>query len=89
MASSVASTNSRPLASASPSRRSSPFPPAPKSVRVLSVFNEGGPDSPQVCPAPTGEADGQNSVWTVWHLGIAGIALISGLLLAVAFWGRG
>ncbi len=85
MASSFVGTNSRTLTSGTrPSRRASPFPPAPKSVRVLSVFNEGVPEVPLPEHAPPTSQYRQRASWALWFLGIT---VISGLILAAVFWG--
>lgn len=84
-ASSFASTNARPVSGVNPSRHAMPFPPAPKSVRVLSVFDEGTLDSPHMCPDPTGVAQSRHAPWALWLLGIT---VISALILAAVFWER-
>jgi len=82
---SLASSNHSPIASAKPAGRLSPFPPAPKSVRVVSVFSEGQSEHPADSRTSNDLSVRRDSLWALWLLGLA---VISGLLIAALFRGQ-
>lgn len=85
MSSSFAPANHRAMPGVRASRRVMPFPPAPKSVRVLSVFSEGSPDASQAGNGTTGFGHALATSCAVW---ILGITLLSGFALVAVFWGK-
>ena len=77
---SLVSTNHQAITSTKPVSRISPFPPAPKSVRVLGVF---GHDQPERVPERLGGPDAQASRDTSKWLCALAFTVILGLVLAV------
>ncbi len=70
---SYAGANHQPIPSSNSSRarRRDQFPPAPKSVRVVSVFSEAQPaGTPEVQASASPEA-AHNSSWALWLIAIA------------------
>jgi len=82
---SIASTNHQAISSAKPASRKSPFPPAPKSVRVLGVF---GHDQPEQVPERLGGADAHASRGTSKWLWALAFTVIIGLISAAIFGAR-
>lgn len=83
---SYAGSNHPAMPSSSPgsARQLSPFPPAPKGVRVLSVFSEGqpalAPDSPATASAnPRARLVSPRALW------LLGLMVISVLVFAAIF----
>jgi len=68
--------------SSSPARRLGQFPPAPKSVRVVSVFSEAQPMRTAERPASAKPQMRSALPWAFWLLGFT---VISGLALAAIF----
>ena len=67
---SYAGANHQPMPNshASAPRRLSPFPPAPKSVRVVSVFSEAQPSATPDSPASPKPKAHQAGSWPLWLL---------------------
>ena len=82
---SIARTNHSPISSAKPAFRHSPFPPAPKSVRVVSVFSEGQPEHTPDSRASKSMRSHRGSLWALWLLGITAFL---GLVIAALFWAQ-
>ncbi|MCE9632120.1 MAG: hypothetical protein K8S94_15570 [Planctomycetia bacterium] len=79
---SLASTNRQPITGVKPVGRLNPFPPAPKSVRVVSVFSE---EQHELSPAGrVGECPRSHhgALWSLWLLGIT---VFAGLVIAALF----
>jgi hypothetical protein len=86
---SLASTNHQAITGTKPASRKSPFPPAPKSVRVLGVFSH---DQPEQAPERLGGADAHASrgasKW-LWALAFTVIiGLISAAIFGARFWNQ-
>ena len=72
----------RPNSHSSVHRRLSPFPPAPKSVRVVSVFSESQP-SPVPDSAATPKPKARQSVpWQLWLIAITVFLGLVAMVLA-------
>jgi hypothetical protein len=82
---SLASTNHQTITGTKPASRKSPFPPAPKSVRVLGVF---GHDQPERVTERLGGPDAQTSRGTSRWLWALGFTVILGLISAAIFGAR-
>ena len=80
---SYAGTNHQPMPSSNSSltRRRDQFPPAPKSVRVVSVFSEAQPSGTSELPANATPEATHNVSWALWlialtvFLGLVAIAV--------------
>jgi len=81
---SYAGANHQPMPNshASAPRRLSPFPPAPKSVRVVSVFSEAQPSSTPASPISAQPEATQNASWVLWLIAIT--VLLGLVAIAVA-----
>lgn len=82
--SSFAGANHQPIPSSSSgrARRLSPFPPAPKSVRVVSVFSEAQPSSTPASPISAQPEATQNASWVLWLIAIT--VLLGLVAIAIA-----
>ena len=69
---SYAGANHQPIPSSNSSRarRRDQFPPAPKSVRVVSVFSEAQPASTSELPANATPEATHNVSWALWLIAI-------------------
>lgn len=84
---SLASTNHQPISGAKPAVRLSPFPPAPRSVRVLSVFSECQPERAPDCGSSEALRSRRASLLALWLLGITVISvLVIGALFRAQLW---
>lgn len=82
---SLASTNHQAITGTKPASRKSPFPPVPKSVRVLGVFSHDQPErAPERLGGPDAQANCTASRW-LWALGFMAIL---GLVFAAIFGAR-
>jgi hypothetical protein len=83
---SYANANHQPIPSSSFSsgraRRLSPFPPAPKSVRVVSVFSEPQPIATPDNPASPKPETHHAGSWPLWLLAITVILALVALAVA-------
>jgi hypothetical protein len=82
---SLASPNHQAITGAKPASQISPFPPAPKSVRVLSVFSH---DQPERAPERLGGPHAQVSRSVPRWLWALAFAVILGLILAAILGAR-
>jgi hypothetical protein len=82
---SLAGTNRQALTGTKPASRKSPFPPAPKSVRVLGVFSH---DQPERAPERLGGPDAQASRTASRWLLALGLTVILGFVFAAIFGAR-
>lgn len=82
---SLAGTNHQAITGTKPASRTSPFPPAPKSVRVLRVFSH---DQPERAPEHFGGPDAQASRGTTKWLWVLGFTAILGLVFAAIIGAR-
>ena len=82
---SLVSTNHQAITSTKPVSRISPFPPAPKSVRVLSVFSHDQPErAPERLGGPHTQVRRSVSRW-LWALAFT---VILGLIIAAILGAR-
>jgi hypothetical protein len=81
---SYAGANHQPMPNshASAPRRLSPFPPAPKSVRVVSVFSEAQPIATLDSPASPKPKAHQTGSWPLWLLAITVFLGLVAMVLA-------
>ena len=89
--SSFACANHQPVPSSSSgrARRLSPFPPAPNSVRVVSVFSEAQPSVTPDSPASPKPETHQAGSWPLWLLAITvTLALVAMLLARSRVWNQ-
>lgn len=84
---SLASTNRQPITGVKPAGRLSPFPPAPKSVRVVSVFSEEQPELDSASRVGDCPRSHRGPLWSLWLLGITALAgLVIAALLRAQLW---
>lgn len=79
---SLARTNRQPITGVKPAGRLSPFPPAPKSVRVVSVFSE---EQHELSPSSRVSECLRNHRGPLWSLWLLGITVFAGLVIAALF----
>jgi hypothetical protein len=81
---SYAGANHQPMPNSHSSapRRLSPFPPAPKSVRVVSVFSESQPSVTPDSPASPKPETRQAGSWPLWLLAITVFLGLVAMVLA-------